>query len=219
MNSISIKFFQNFLIKKIKKVIRIPKALFHRANILYEKIQGLDFTKHHMVDELGFSGDTAKAYAPSPETDLNIVLRQLDIQSTDAILDLGSGKGAAMVTMSRFDFNLIDGVELSEFLIEICKKNFSKLELDEMEIFHSDAREFKHLDRYTHFYLFNPFPENVLLEVLQNIQKSEKKIPRKITLIYNCPRHQDVINNHQFFTEAKTFKGKNWDTIVFSNRK
>ena len=101
-----------------------------------EKLQGLDFTKHHMLDELGFSDDIAKAYAPSSEEELNIVLKELDIQSTDSILDYGSGKGAAMVTMSKFDFSLIAGVELSERLTKICRNNFTILGIKNTEIFH-----------------------------------------------------------------------------------
>lgn len=201
----------------INKIKRIPKALVHRGKIMLEKMRGLDFTKHHMVDELGFSDDIAKAYAPSPEDELNIVLEQLDIQSTDAILDYGSGKGLAMVTMSKFDFSYIAGVELSEQLTKICRKNFSKLGIKNIEVFHCNATEFKNLDRFTHFYLFNPFPEAVLKVVLQNIQESYQKKPRKITFIYNCPRLRDIVNDHPLFEEIKEIKGKNWDTVIFSN--
>ena len=182
-------------------------------------MKGLDFTRHHMVDELGFSDDIAKAYAPTPEDDLNMILEQLDIQPTDAILDYGSGKGLAMVNMAQFDFSFIAGVELSEPLVKICRKNFSKLGIKNTEIFSCDAREFKELDRFTHFYLFNPFPPAVLEVVLQNIQESYQKKPRKITFIYYCARHRDMVNNHPFFEEIKEIKGKNWDAVIFSNKK
>jgi tRNA A58 N-methylase Trm61 len=201
----------------INLIKRIPRALAHRVKIIKEKMKGLDFTRHHMVDELGFSDDIAKAYAPSPEDDLTKILKQLDIQSTDAILDYGSGKGLAMVTMSQFNFSLIAGVELSEPLIEICRKNFSKLGIKNTEVFHYNAMEFKELDRFTHFYLFNPFPEAVLQEVLQNIQASYQKKPRKITFIYYCPRLRDIVNSHPFFEEIKEVKGKKWDAVIFSN--
>ncbi len=181
-----------------------------------EKLQGLDFTKHHMLDELGFSDDIAKAYAPSSEEELNIVLKELDIQSTDSILDYGSGKGAAMVTMSKFDFSLIAGVELSERLTKICRNNFTILGIKNTEIFHCNASEYKDLERYSHFYLFNPFPEAVLKVVLQNIQESFQKKPRKITIIYNCPRLRDLITDHPLFEEIKEIKGKEWNTVIFS---
>lgn len=201
----------------INLIKRIPRALVHRAKIINEKMRGLDFTRHHMVDELGFSDDIAKAYAPSSEDDLTMILKQLDIQPTDAILDYGSGKGLAMVVMSQFDFSLVAGVELSEPLIKICRKNFSKLGMKNTEVFHYNAMEFKELDRFTHFYLFNPFPEAVLQVVLQNIQESYQKYPRKITFIYNCARLRDMVNSHPFFEEVKEIKGKNWDTVIFSN--
>lgn len=183
-----------------------------------EKMNGLDFTKHHMVDELGFSDDIAKAYSPSSEEELSNILRQLDIKSTDSVLDFGSGKGSAMVIMSKFNFSYIAGVELSERLIKICKKNFSKLGLEKMGVFHSNAMEFKELDRFTHFFLFNPFPEPVLKGVLQNIQESYQNNPREITIIYNCARLRNMISDHPLFEEIKEIKGKDWDCVIFSNR-
>ena len=113
--------------------------------------------------------------------------------------------------------SFIAGVELSELLIIICKKNFSKLGIKNSKLFHCNATEFKELDRYTHFYLFNPFPEPVLKKVLQNIQESFQKKPRKITIIYNCPRLRNLINDHPLFDEVKEIKGKYWSTVIFSN--
>ena len=203
----------------VKKIKRIPKALIYRVKIMLEKMKGLDFTKQHITDELGLSADIAKGYEPSKEDDLTMLLKQLDIKSTDAILDYGSGKGFAMVVMSKFDFSLVGGVELSEKLVEICKRNISKLGIKKTEVFHSNAMEFKELDRFTHFYLYNPFPEVILQEVLQNIQESHQRKPRKITLVYNCPRLRDIIKNHPFFEEIKEIKGKHWDIVIYSNLK
>lgn len=203
----------------IKKIKKIPKALARRLKVLLEKTRGLDFSKKHKVEELGLSYNVAKGYEASSKDELNLILKQLDIQPTDAILDYGSGKGFAMVILSQFDFSFIAGVELSELLVKICRKNFSKLGINNMEVFNCDARELKELDRFTHFYLFNPFPEPVLRGVLQNIQESYQKKPRKITLIYNCARLRDIVSDHPFFEEIKEIKGKNWDTVIFSNKR
>lgn len=141
----------------------------------------------------------------------------MDIKSTDAILDYGSGKGFAMVVMSKFNFSLVAGVELSKKLVKICKNNISKLGIKKTEVFHCNAMEFKELDRFTHFYLYNPFPEIVLKGVMQNIQESHERRPRKITFVYNCPRLRDKVNKHPFFEEIKEVKGKHWDIVIFSN--
>ncbi len=201
----------------LKKIKRIPGALVRRVKIIKEKMNGLDFTKSHNLEELGLPEDIAKLYAPSLKYDLNKVLKQLDIQPTDAILDYGSGKGSAMVIMSEFNFRLIGGVELSKQLADISKKNMSLLKLNNTEIFNCNASDFKEMDNYNHFYFFNPFPGSVLQDVLENIAESCQKNPRKVTLIYYCPRHRDVIENHPFFKESGGFKGKYWEILLYSN--
>lgn len=201
----------------IRKIKRIPKAIVHRGKILLEKMRGLDFTQHHMVDELGFSDDMAKAYAPSPIEDLKMILSELDIQPTDAILDYGSGKGFAMVIMNNFNFNFVGGVELSKRLTKICRTNFSKLGIKNVGVFQCNAIEFKEIDRFNYFYLFNPFPEIVLKAVLQNIQESIEKHPRKIIFIYVCARHREIVSDHPMFEEIREIKGKDWESVIYSN--
>lgn len=201
--------------KMYKLIIRIINAIIRRVKIGFEKINGLDFTKKVMVEDLGFTDDIAKAYAPTPEYDLFNVLKHLNIQPAHSILDYGSGKGAAMVTMAKYKFNLVGGVELSLPLIEICKRNLFMLGLKKVVLFHCEASQLKEIDQFTHFYLFNPFPANILELVIQNIKESYHKKPREITLIYYCPRHRDIIDNLIFFDGVKEFKGMYWDTVVY----
>ena len=86
--------------------------------------------------------------------------------------------------MNNFNFNFVGGVELSKRLTKICRTNFSKLGIKNVGVFQCNAIEFKEIDRFNYFYLFNPFPEIVLKAVLQNIQESIEKHPRKIIFIY-----------------------------------
>ena len=203
----------------LAKIKKIPGALVRRVKILQEKMNGLDFTKSHTAEDLNMPKEIAKMYAPTLKHDFHLIMNHLKIKPTDAILDYGVGKGAAVAMMSEYPFRLVSGVDISKELIDICEKNIKTLGIKNIELFTHDAGEFKEIDDYTHFYLFNPFPGNVVKRVLNNIAKSCERNPRKITFIYYCARHRDVVDEHSYFHEVDELEGKYWKTIFYSNIK
>lgn len=219
MNSIRAYFYKTNVTTMINKIKKIPGALVRRVKILNEKMNGLDFTQSHTTENLNLPKETAKMYSPSLRHDIHHLLTQLNIQSTDAILDYGSGKGKALVYMAEFDFHLIGGAELSKTLAEISEKNMTKLGLKQVEIYHTDAMTFQDIDQFTHFYLFNPFPGNVVEATLNNIEESCRRNPRKITYIYYCPRERHVVDKHPYFHEIEEIKGKYWKIVLYSNER
>jgi|ERR1051326_6533173 hypothetical protein len=62
-----------------------------------------------------------------------------------------------------------------------------------------DAGKFSDLDRFTHFYMFNPFPCPVVREVLENLAASLARRPRRVTWIYHLPACDDVIMDSGLF--------------------
>ena len=70
------------------------------------------------------------------------------------ILDVGCGKGSAIRVFLKFKFNKIDGVDLSEFLINTAKNNFTKLNITKPQFYCSNILDFKNFDDYNYFYLF-----------------------------------------------------------------
>ncbi len=201
----------------IQSIKRVEWKLLRRLKIVWEKINGLDFSENHSLKELGFTIDEANIYSATPDIDLKNVLTQLDIKTTDSILDYGAGKGAALVTMSKHKFNHVDGLELSKPLCEIARKNFKKLGKENIRLFNTNAKEFKRLDIYTYFYFFNPFPGNVLEVVLQNIADSYHRRLRKITVLYYLPAFKNVIEKQGFFKKARKFKTRYYEMIVYTN--
>ncbi|MBI5915523.1 MAG: hypothetical protein HY842_09115 [Bacteroidetes bacterium] len=188
-----------------------------RLKIVRDIVTGLDFSKNLSLKELGITEREGNLYSPSPAHDLRKVLSQLDIQPTDAILDYGSGKGAAMAVMARYGFDLVGGVEFSQPLCEVASKNLRKLRIGRVAVFHSDAKDFKDLVRYSHFYLFNPFPGAILAEVLQNIIASHRRKPRRLTLIYYNPAWREEIDKLDFFRLKSSFMGKYYEMLVYTN--
>ena len=89
-------------------------------------IQKIDL-KNCSLDELQLPEERCHDYANSGGLSLETVLRALKITSRDAIVDFGSGKGGALITMARYPFARIMGVEISPELVAIARRNLHKL--------------------------------------------------------------------------------------------
>lgn len=138
------------------------------------------------LDETGLDPTRAYDYSNSGGPRLKSILRTLNISSADSVIDLGCGKGGAMITLAQY-FTHVDGLELSERLIPIARENLRKAGAANTQLFHGDAAEFTDLDQYSHIYLSNPFPCAVLRRVLENVLESLERRPRKLMILYWIP--------------------------------
>jgi SAM-dependent methyltransferase len=145
------------------------------------------------LENLGFSRDHSVPHSASGGTILADVLKEIDIPPGSRVVDLGCGKGSAMCTLARFPFEEVAGVELCESLARIAEANGRKLGLTNFRVHVSDATEFKDFDRFTHIYMFNPFPAAVMTEVMNNLAASLSRKPRQLTVIYLFPVCHDVL--------------------------
>jgi hypothetical protein len=158
------------------------------------------------LQKLGLRPDHSNYHKDGGGPFLRDLLRQLNITGDDAVIDIGSGKGGAMATMARFPFKIVDGVEISSELVEVARRNLSKLQLQQCRVFLADALAFTELDDYTYIFMYNPFPEAVLEKVLGNIEVSLKRKPRVARLIYSNPLHEDTILASGTFTKSMVYE-------------
>jgi SAM-dependent methyltransferase len=161
------------------------QSLYRKIEIFLERIRGLDFSKVTPSADLGYDGALVIQCSPSGNRYLSSLLRDFDINSQDNILDIGCGKGSAILRMTKFKFNNVDGIEIAEPNAEVAKANFEKLRLDNVHIYNSDATKFDNYNNYNYFYMYNPFPEIIMQEVISRIVKQIST--KKITIIYNNP--------------------------------
>ncbi len=158
-------------------------------------------------------------YSGTSGQELKKVLDTLEITLGDAILDVGSGKGGAMITFAKYPFSKITGIEISPQLSLIARANFEKLSIERLNIIVGDAAEFNCIDDYNYFYLFNPFPQVVLRTVIQNIETSLIHSPRKIVIIYSNPQSHQVLTESRFFRKFAEFNLHYLDYYLYSNDK
>jgi len=84
------------------------------------------------------------------------------------------------------------GVEVQPELDAIARRNIAGFheagqQCHSLESICADAREYEFPAGDIVLYLFNPFPDYVLREVLARLVESARRVPREIFVLYNAP--------------------------------
>lgn len=115
-------------------------------------------------------------------------------------IDLGSGKGRALLMASDYPFHRIVGVELLPALHQTAQENLKQYKSESQQCFAlesicADATDFALPVEPAVLYLFNPFPEAGLKRVIANLEQSLHQHPRAIYLLYHNPLLERVLND------------------------
>ena len=107
-------------------------------------------------------------------------------------LDIGFGKGRALLLAADYPFRRIVGVELLPELHRIAQENIAKYASDsqkcsQLEIVCADATEFQFPADPLLLYLFNPLPEPALETTLTRLENSWRESHRPIIVLYHNP--------------------------------
>lgn len=133
-------------------------------------------------------------YQAIPYVDFGEILEQFDLPYEQFIfVDLGSGKGRALLLASSLPFKKIVGVEFSKELASIAEDNLSRYSEDLMnckniEMICMDATKYIFPEDPLVLYLYNPFDTPVMAHVVNNIAESFQKKPRRIVVLYFTPQ-------------------------------
>jgi len=156
-------------------------------------------------------------YADSGGLEFDKIMANFKITTNDSIVDFGCGKGGILISLSKYPFCKIIGVEIAPDLVQIAKTNIEKLNIKNVAIENCDAAEFKQLDEYNYFYFFDPFPCNVMQDVIDNIEKSILEQPRKATIIYLNPLCHELIESGDIFTKTKELPHFEHKCFIYEN--
>jgi SAM-dependent methyltransferase len=176
------------------------RLLPYRLRMTY---RGIDLRGANPAD-LGLSEDRSAGHRDSGGPDLDRILKGFSISRSDSVLDIGCGKGGAMLTLAKYPFARVDGLELSPQLVRIAQHNLERMHISNATLFCCDALNFSELDHYNYFYMYNPFPEIVMRPMMDNIVSSFRRLPRKVTLIYKNPVSHGVVVSKGFQKVGQT---------------
>jgi SAM-dependent methyltransferase len=107
-------------------------------------------------------------------------------------LDLGSGKGRTLLMASDYPFRRIIGVELLPSLHQIAQENLYQYKNESQQCFAlesicADATAFPLPADPLVIFLFNPFPESGMRQVVDNLDQSLREHPRPVYVLYHNP--------------------------------
>jgi Putative methyltransferase len=154
------------------------------------------------LDTLTIEGDNARHgvfYHPSHPKFLFEVLGALGIDyERYAFIDLGSGKGRALLVASEFPFREVLGIEFARELHERACENIRRYrsasqKTGNVRSVYGDAITFEFPLSPLVILLANPFGPGVLIPVLRRLQGSLASHPRDVIILYSAPEHGDLI--------------------------
>ena len=122
-------------------------------------------------------------------------IRAVDIPLDSAtFLDLGAGKGRALLLAARHPFARVVGVEFARELYERAAENIVRAgEKQRVSITHDDATEVEFPEGPLVIFMFNPFDAPVVRRVAQNALASFRLDPRPMRILYLNPRCADAV--------------------------
>ena len=200
----SFKFIRYFFYLAVNWNIRIAWHIITRET-KGEKKYGIDTTGADELDSLenkGIDISHATIYMPASYDLLEHFFSRADFFSSDHFLDIGCGKGRAMCVAASFGAKKITGVEFSKELCVFAKENLKKTNKNYPDliynVYNNDAFYFEIENDVDCIFMFNPFDETIMSGVLENIEESLEKNPRKITVIYINPLQKHLFLEHSF---------------------
>jgi len=173
----------------------------------------LDVETAHGVDlaDLGLAAPDRVNYEAASWRDVRRVLRPSEVRRNDVFLDLGSGKGRIVLMAARYPFSRVIGVELSESLTAIARRNVAtcrlRLRCRNIELVTADVLGYRIPDDVSFVYMFNPFRGAIFETVITQLIASVDRCPRAVQLILRDGANHDRLLRSGRFELVRTSLG------------
>jgi hypothetical protein len=194
-----------------------------RARRLKEQ-QDRDFDKQYNVETAGFmpldrlaigsaNSQHGFAYDPIEPEKFQRTVGSLPLRYEDFIfIDFGSGKGKSVLLASELPFKKIIGVEFSPDLHRVSQRNVQTYRNDNQKC--KDI-EFVCMDAATYplppvplvLFFFNPFGQEVMARVIDNVTRSYAEHPRELFVFYATPVLDELWAQVPFLVKAMAQPG------------
>jgi len=190
----------------------------------------MDYDWEHSLDTTrsndGFrtqvlTGLTGRPYFATEPWLFEEIMQSMPIDfSQFTFIDLGAGKGRALLMAADYPFRKIVGVEFMPELCHAAQKNIAGYSSDrqqcrQIEIMCMDARDFQFPLEPLVVYLFNPFSEPTFARVLENLRRSAEQAPRDVYMAYRFTEFENLLAKSSWL--EKIAGTEQW--AVFSNRR
>ena len=154
-------------------------------------------------------------YVPTTASVIYEILGSLPVQPNKSVfVDMGSGKGRALLVASEFPFAKIVGLELMENLHRIAEKNVARFKpasqkCREIDLKCIDVLDYSYGDEPVVLFLFDPFGREILQHVIANLEASLKASPREAYVVYVYPQYEDLLQQSSVLHKVRV-GGPKW---------
>lgn len=162
-----------------------------RRELAFDRRYGVETAGIVRLDDLAFRSASkvhgTRYEAITPEA-FQGLLERVDLGAGDlTFIDLGSGKGRAVLLAALYPFRRIVGVEFSPELTAIARRNVEIFQppdkrCDEIELLCEDAAAYRFPDEPSLVYIYNSFEGPLMQRVLANLGASAAAQPRRLLL-------------------------------------
>lgn len=162
----------------------------------FDEANGVDTTGLISMSALSVDSPNflyATVYKASDPDRFAEAMSALPIRHEDyAFVDLGSGKGLALLLASHFPFRKVVGVEFARELHQVAESNIRKYRVparkcEDVSSVCGDAAEFEFPACPLVIYFYHPFEEALMQRVAQRINAVYESNPRPIVVTYFQP--------------------------------
>jgi SAM-dependent methyltransferase len=174
-----------------------------RINLLLYRVTDLVFDSLHHVDTGGFidlpeMDGNGRNYVASPPRAWKLLMRHLAIDpSRFTYLDLGCGKGRTLLLASKMGFRRVIGLDISQQLLDVAFANAGRSGV-KFELVCTDVRSFEFPQDPLVIFMYNPFFEEVMRKVAENLIHSLRQCPREVYVVYYSAALSEVWNFPEF---------------------
>jgi len=170
---------------------------------VFDREHGVDTAAHIQLRDLEIKSRNVREgchYAPTSPKYFKEMMSHLNLRYEQfTFVDIGCGKGLALLLASAYPFRRIIGVEFSEELATIASKNLvayagKPQECKDIQCICMDAVEYEFPCECLVIYFYNSFKGKVLEQFAANIAQTIADHPRELFLVYNNPTEPDVFD-------------------------
>jgi SAM-dependent methyltransferase len=163
------------------------------------------------VPSAGGIAELGRPYDGSNPSNFNRIIRGLKLRHEEfSFVDFGSGKGRVLLLAAAFPFRNITGVEWSADLHETAARNISIYRgpraCSDVRSYCMDAAELPIPQGKCLLYFFNPFKDEIMARVIENVTRSFEADPREMVVVYVNPKSRNILDRQQFI-QAVTDRG------------
>lgn len=171
-----------------------------------EKKYRIDTTAATSLSKLEIKGNQLKyatEYMPVSYFTLEAIMQRIPEEiKQGTFLDIGCGKGRAMCVAAAFGYKQVAGIDFAKQLIDAAEQNLEQIKkqypLTQYSLKWADVQSLEIEEQVTTVFLFNPFDEVLMQEVVKKINNSLARKPRRLLVLYCTPRNETLFFNDGF---------------------